>query len=149
MKTNGPSRLLELPWRERWWLAQSLVLLPLTALALRFVALRRLRSVTERPRLRKRDVDFARADRLAHMVAAAAQYGPYRATCLPQSLVLQWLLRRDGMRGQLKYGVRKVDDAMAAHCWVEIDGRPLIDSPESRRQFTVLEQFPPAPRGAR
>ena len=149
MKTSGPSRVLALPWRERWWLAQSLVLLPLTALALRFVAMRHLRRVIERPRRRKREADFARADRLAHMVAAASEYGPYRATCLPQSLVLQWLLRRDGMRGQLKYGVRKVSDEMTAHCWVEIDGRPLIDSPDVRRQFSVLEPFPPASRGAR
>jgi hypothetical protein len=144
-----PATFRKLPWRERWWLAQSLVLLPVTALALRVVPLRRLRVVFDRPRSKRRDNDVTRATRIAHMVAAAAEYGPYRATCLPQSLVLQLLLRNDGMRGELKYGVRKVDDTVAAHCWVELDGAPLIDSPDVHRRFAVLEPSAPAARWVR
>ena len=127
-----------LSWRERWHFAQAVVLLPLTAAALRFVPLRRWRGVIDRPRPRRRPHDKARADRIAHMVAAAAAYGPYRASCLPQSLVLQWLLRRDGMRGELRFGVRRIGGDLTAHCWIELDGEPLIDSGEVRRHFAVL-----------
>jgi hypothetical protein len=76
------------------------------------------------------------------MVAAAAEYGPYRASCLPQALVLQWLLRRDGIRGELRYGVKKLNHAVTAHCWVELEGEPLIDSPVVHRHFAVLEPSP-------
>jgi len=138
MTANAVS-FLALPWRERWLLAQAMVLLPATALALRFVPLRHLRSIIDRPRTTRRAHDKARADRIAHMVAAAAAHGPYRATCLPQSIVLQWLLRRDGMRGELRYGVRQVDGTVTRHCWVELDGEPLIDSAAVRRKFAVLE----------
>jgi hypothetical protein len=148
--THGPARILELPWRERRWLGVSLLMLPATALALRVVAVRHLSSLIARPRSHRREPpDRARAERIAHMVAAAAHYGPYRASCLPQSLVLQWLLRRDGMRGELRYGVRKIDARVTAHCWVELDGEPLIDSPEVRRQFTVLEPSTAASRWGR
>jgi len=137
--TVGPATFGKLPWRERWLLIQSALLLPLTAAALRVVPLRHLHDLVDRPSAGRRATDLARANRTAHMVAAAAEYGPYRASCLPQSLVLQFMLRRDGMRGELKYGVRRMDNHVTAHCWIELDGEPLIDSSEVRRQFAVLE----------
>ena len=128
-----------LSWFERRLFVESLVLLPAAELALRFVPLRRLRAVNDRPRsFRREPADRARAERIAHMVAAAAEYGLYRASCLPQSFVLQYMLRRDGMRGELRYGVRKANGSVAAHCWVEVDGAPLIDSPKVHRHFGVL-----------
>ena len=137
------AQLRKLTWFEWRLLAGSLVLLPITALALRVLRLGTVRVVNDRPRRWRRDPpDRARADRIAHMVAAAAHHGPYRASCLPQSLVVQYLLRRDGMRGELRYGVRKTDGAVHAHCWIEIDGEPLIDSPEVHRHYAVLERSP-------
>lgn len=141
--TASAAALGRLTWFERRMLAESLLLLPMTSLALRWLPLRIIRVVTDRPRRWRREpIDRARADRIAHMVAAAAQHGPYRASCLPQSLVLQFLLRRDGMRGELRYGVRKIDDAVQAHCWIELNGEPLIDSPQVHRHYAVLERSP-------
>jgi hypothetical protein len=137
MAANAAS-FFALSWWERKVLAQALMLLPLTALALPVVPVRKLSIGVNRSRTR-RDHDYATADRVAHMVAAAAAYGPYRATCLPQSIVLQWLLRRNGIPSELRYGARRVDGNVTAHCWVELDGRPLIDSAAVRREFTVLE----------
>lgn len=133
---------LALGWNERWLFAQALVLLPIAALALRAMPFGRLRSLLDRPMLNASTDHRARASRIAHMVAAAGAYGPYRATCVPQSVVLQWLLRREGIRGEMRYGVRKADGAVSAHCWIELDGEPLIDSPAVRDQFAVLD--PPA-----
>lgn len=136
-----------LTWFERRVFLASIALLPLTQLALRCVAFRALRAITDRPRsFRREPPDRARAVRIAHMVAAAADCGPYAATCLPQSLVLQWMLRRDGMRGELRWGVKTVTGGVAAHCWIELDGAPLIDSPAVHRHFAVLE---PASRWGR
>jgi hypothetical protein len=138
--SDNLAKFRKLSWFERRLLLESLLLLPASELALRFVPLRNLRLVNDRPRpFRREPVDRARAERIAHMVAAAAEYGPYHATCLPQSFVLQFLLRRDGMRGEMRYGVKKIDGVMAAHCWIEIDGAPLIDSPQVHRHFAVLQ----------
>jgi len=145
----SPATFGELPWRERWLLIQSALLLPLTAAALRVVPLRHLHHVVDRPSVHPRRTDMAWANRIAHMVAAAAAFGPYRASCLPQSLVLKFLLRRDGMRGELTYGVRRVDGHVTAHCWIELDGKPLIDSPEVRRRFAVLQPTSAASRWSR
>ena len=141
--TGNVAALRKLSWFERRMLAESLLLLPMTSLALRFLPLRVIRVVNDRPRRWRREpIDRGRAGRIAHMVAAAAQHGPYRASCLPQSLVLQFLLRRDGMRGELRYGARKIDGAVQAHCWIEINGEPLIDSPQVHRHYAVLERSP-------
>ena len=141
--TANAAALRRLTWFERRLLGESLLLLPIASLALRFLPLRAVRAITDRPRRWPREpIDRERADRIAHMVAAAAQYGPHHASCLPQSLVLQFLLRRDGMRGELRYGVRKIDGAVQAHCWIELNGEPLIDSPHVHRQYAVLERSP-------
>jgi hypothetical protein len=139
--TQVPRRVADLSWRERWWLAQALFLLPATALALRVVPLRTLLAWANRASSAQ-PADKAPADRIAHMVAAAAHHGPYRASCVPQSLVLLWLLGRHDIRGELRHGVKKSNGTVAAHCWVELDGHPLIDSPQVTRAFSVLE--PPA-----
>jgi hypothetical protein len=52
-------------------------------------------------------------------------------TCLPRSLTLWVLLRRCGYRPTLRLGAMPRDDqkrrarGLAAHAWVELDGRPL------------------------
>ena len=130
--------MLTLSWRERWLLAQSVALLPAMAVALRFVSPGRLLRFIERRGGSVRVVDRSRSDRIAHMVAAAAAYGPYRASCLPQSLVLLLLLRRHGLAGDLKFGVATSDLRLRAHCWVEINGKPLIDSAAVHQQFATL-----------
>lgn len=127
-----------LPWRERRLLATAMAYLPLTALALKVMPFGKLRAIVDRQPKAPIHHDRQRADRIAHMVAAAAEYGPYRATCVPQSLVLQWLLRRRGMRGEVRYGARRIDGTMTTHCWVELDGEPLIDSADVRNHFAEL-----------
>lgn len=136
------SGLLRLTWRERGLLAAALVLLPVTAVLLRAGWFRHLSDSAAAPASR-RDVrggpaEEAVAQSTARMVAAAAHYGPYRATCLPQSLVLQWMLRRQGIGTELRFGVRRVGGALDAHCWVEHQGRPLIDSPLVYTKFDPL-----------
>lgn len=143
---HGPRRILELSWRERWWFARALVLLPIAALAARWVPLGRLTAFIDAYKTTAA-ADPAVVDRIAHMVAAAGVFGPYRATCLPQSLVLQWLLGREGIDTRLRYGVRRVAGRLTAHCWVEFGDRPLIDSVAVRQHFDVLEPAAAPVRG--
>lgn len=136
--TGRLGKFAALTWHERRLFMVAALMLPMTALALRAFPNRTLTFFEAR---RPRHPALARlsADRIAHMVAAAAHYGPYRATCLPQSLVLRYVLQRAGLAGELRYGIRKKDGRVDAHCWIELDGRPLIDSPDVHRLFAVLE----------
>lgn len=129
---------LALDGAQRRLLILALVLLPLYALALRWLGLRRVQtSFPQWPRA----IDGAPpcAAEIARLVSAAARHGPYRATCLATSLMLQRLLRSYGIESELRLGVRKVGDELEAHAWLEQDGAVLFDMRGARERFAVLE----------
>ena len=76
----------------------------------------------------------------AKMVTVAAQRGPFRASCLPQSLVLWWLLRRQGIDNELRFGVRKNPDRLEAHAWVELSNTVLNDRVDVSRRFLPFKR---------
>lgn len=145
--------LRRLSWPERRLLARAGVLLPVVALGLRLLGLRRTQGWLARlfP-LRKRssaeDCAARAANDTARLVAVAARHAVCRATCLPHSLVLWALLRRQGTRVELRVGVRVVEeDRLEAHAWVECGGVPLNDTGNVHERFA---SFPGdlAPGGA-
>lgn len=136
---------------DRWLLVQAFLALPLVALGLRCFGLRRLQAglnqgaaMAGHPSALKSDLDQARAT--ARLVQAAARYGLFRLKCLPQSLVLWWLLRRQGLAGELYIGVRPEPSRLEAHAWVEFQGLVLNDSEDVARRFAPFprEIIPPA-----
>lgn len=83
--------------------------------------------------------DVAEAKRLARIADAVADRMPFGGRCLQRSLVLIWLLRRRGIAGQMRIGVLKGADQMAAHAWVEVAGEPVNDTPGHCAAFVVFE----------
>jgi len=66
--------------------------------------------------------------RLEWAVQAASRRIP-RATCLTQSLALQFLLARSGRSSEVHIGVRKDTEAgFQSHAWVECEGRVLLST---------------------
>jgi hypothetical protein len=59
-------------------------------------------------------------------VSIAAAFYPRRALCLEQSLTLFVLLRRRGIRAELRLGVQP--RPFYAHAWVEAGGRPISEA---------------------
>ena len=137
-------RFRRLEPRERRWLVAALLMLPLTRLALRVVGFRRWQSFLTRfvPRAsRAAPADAAaRGELTARMVRAAAREGLGRPNCLSRSLVLWWLLARQGLSAELRIGARKKDDALEAHAWVELGGRVLGEEDDPHAQFAAFEQ---------
>ncbi len=125
MRSKGRA-FLRLPAGERRLFVAALLLLPAVALALRLLGLRRCQALLARlsPR-RPAPAAGPEAEGAARLVAVAARYAPCRANCLQQSLVLWWALRRLGLPGELRIGVRKRDGRLEAHAWVEQGGRTL------------------------
>jgi len=83
------------------------------------------------------DATFARR---AHRVSTRVfERWPLRTYCLERSLVLVWLLRRHGVGGNLRIGVKREGSELLAHAWVELMGQPLGESAPNLLQFDVLE----------
>lgn len=141
-----------LTWRERRTFAAATVLLPVAAVALRTRGPARLAAfiaAASAPPLAAAG-EQQRALETARMVMAAARRSPWNS-CLPQSLVLQWLLQRSGIVSELRLGVRKTAGILDAHAWVEYHGLILNDGAIVHERFAAFD--PPRagvpPRGAR
>lgn len=67
-------------------------------------------------------------ERLAFAVAQVVSRLPGDGMCLSQSLVLSRLLARRGIVSVLVVGVRGTATDFAAHAWVEVDERPVLET---------------------
>ncbi|MGH8223674.1 MAG: lasso peptide biosynthesis B2 protein [Woeseiaceae bacterium] len=76
-----------------------------------------------------------------HAVAMAGAFYPGRALCLEQSLVLYYLLRRQGVAVKYCHGIQA--HPFAAHAWVEYGGVAINDVPERVKPFTPLPALLP------
>lgn len=124
---------------------RAMVLLPLVALSLRWRGLRATQSSLKLllsdsrpehdPSLVCKDAAVA-----AHMVNAADLYGLFHPSCLAKSLALRWLLARQGISSQLRIGVRKENQKMEAHAWVERDGVALNEPDEHHHHYSAFDE---------
>jgi hypothetical protein len=154
MQMSKLNKVGQLPPGDRWLLFQAVLLLPVVHIALLLLGYSRLRRVLEKLaplRASQESVSEARrqsAREIARIVSIAAQHGFYKATCLRRSLLVWWLLRRQGIESQLDFGVRMVDGKLEAHAWVEYNGMVVNDSENVRQDFqTLYRGFPPTRQG--
>lgn len=82
-------------------------------------------------------------EQIGWAVAVASVYLPF-ATCLPQALAAQVLLRRNNHAADLKIGVARDERGrLEAHAWVESAGRIVIGgSAGSVARYTPLPAVP-------
>jgi hypothetical protein len=138
-------KLIEMTAKEWSILVISLLLLPSIALALRLKGFKWTRSVLHKripkpvPDTRSLDQRLEIALSVSRMVATAANYGPYRASCLKRSLTSWWLLQRMGIAAKLIIGVNKHDGNLNAHAWVEYHGNKLLEADNITARFSAFE----------
>jgi hypothetical protein len=147
---------LQLDRADKWILIQSLLLLPLVAVLLRTIGLARCwallqpHPLTPSPQRGEGELELGiRAKRIAgtvRMVDVAARHLPWQPSCLPRSLVLWFLLRRQGVAADLRIGVRKHDRQLEAHAWVEVDHRVVNDVPDISAEYPPFESIAAALR---
>lgn len=133
-------RVRELPASDRWLLLRLWWLLLSVDVALRLSSLRTLRRLI--PTVRDDEPwqagDFEQADRLCRLAAVAGRHQLYPMRCLVQALAVELMLARRGRAVELRIGVRRDDERVAAHAWLERGGRVLGD-PAGARGYAVLE----------
>lgn len=81
-------------------------------------------------------VDVSTIQAAERAVATAAALYPGRARCLEQSLVLYYLLRRQGVTVRYCHGV--IPHPFEAHAWVEYQGQVINDVAEHAKRFARL-----------
>jgi hypothetical protein len=136
-----------LSWSERRLFLIAVVLLPATAFGVRILGLTVCQSLLMRltPARMKREVppedSLREARAAARLVQAAAVHGMYRATCLPQSLTLWWLLRHRGIQGGFHIGMQRENGEWRGHAWVEYCGTVLSREDDPSVRYTSLPEL--------
>lgn len=147
---------------EQWLWLTAWLLLPVVVLLLRWFGLRRtqaallsihrkgaknaeeaqslferpLRNLCGTPRLCG---ERGFAEVVARLISSAARHSLFAANCLPQSLTLWWLLRRQGIEAEFRIGVRKERQTMEAHAWVEVFGQAINDQADVEQRFQPFD----------
>ena len=139
-------RFLELSWEEHWLLAEACVLLPVVMLGLRVLGFKRCLALAAAGRRERHqtvshegEASLNRAKDIAKIVGSAARNGPYKAACLSQSLALSFLLHRRGIKNKVHLGVRKGENELEAHAWVECAGLALNQAEDVNKTFRKFD----------
>jgi hypothetical protein len=139
-------QLRALSLHEWWLMITAMVLLPLVALSLWVVGFKRIKAIMSR--FIAADVNLVAADKsememartISRMVAIAARHGLYRANCLKQSIVIWWLLMRQGIYSEICIGIDKdPGNKFKAHAWVECGGINLSESEGVQQKFAAFD----------
>jgi Transglutaminase-like superfamily len=125
---------------DRALVIRAMYLLPIVATSLKTVGLRRTQSWLTRnslgPTILPIEQTRPNVRRTAQMVAVACRRHPLRSSCLPRSIVLWSLLRRQGIAADVRIGVRcDSQGEFHAHAWLEWNGEVLIDAAEVGSQY--------------
>ncbi|MCL4294766.1 MAG: lasso peptide biosynthesis B2 protein [Anaerolineae bacterium] len=132
---------LNLSPTEQQLLIKAALLLGLITLGLRafsFQTLRRWLTGVARNSIALQDTNRPSPERVARVVQAAGRYVP-GATCLPQALAVQTLLKQRGYSSSLRIGVAKGEGGqLEAHAWVESQGRIVIGNSNDLARYTLL-----------
>lgn len=129
------ARFLALPWDEKRLVLRAVFRL----------ACARVKLSTSRPGLAQTSGIHATAghsryspQQLATAVERASKVIP-GSTCLPKAMTLASMLRADHHECELRLGVKQENEKLAAHAWVETNGKPVTAGDFVASEF---ESFP-------
>ena len=131
---------------ERGILLRALILLPLTAAALRTIGFRRWKLFLAKlvPQNNStqpvKPESLQSARRIAQLIAAAAKEGIVHGKCLEQSIVLWWLLLRRHAPAELRIGARQSEKGFEAHAWVEVQGNVVNDTEDVLSDYVPFKK---------
>ena len=121
---------------ERRKLVQAAALLVYARLRLPFIGFRAdLDAVQRAGSTELPAIALQRAQLVSRLVAIAAGHSPVRVSCLHRSLVLWWLLRREGIPCELRLGARTDTGEFEAHAWVRCAGVALDQQPAELARY--------------
>lgn len=134
------------PTEDRKLILRAAVILPLTEIGLRVFGFQRWKELIEKFSLpespaKSMTAELQRETALRSMraVHSVELHGLTRPNCLERSMTLWWILRREGVDGELHIGARKAGEQFEAHAWVELDRQVLNDGAEVHQHFVRFD----------
>jgi len=134
------------PREDRQLIVRAALLLPLTEIGLRWFGFLRWKEFIEKfslpvqiPLPLPSDLEREAALRAVRAVRSVELHGLTDPNCLERSMTLWWMLRRDGIHGELHIGARKEGGRFEAHAWVELDGQVLNDGAEVHQHYARFD----------
>jgi hypothetical protein len=82
-----------------------------------------------------------RAEIIGRVLQAGRWSGLPDRDCVQRSLLLFRELSAHGFEPVLVVGLRRRDDRVTGHAWVEIDGTPVSETSDALAAFTVAARF--------
>ncbi|MFN3350504.1 lasso peptide biosynthesis B2 protein [Pseudorhodoplanes sp.] len=125
---------------RRHYLREAALLLRLSQLAISLLPPSRIFAWVDRPPGRVRRFAADEADWVAWAVEHVARRRGMKAACLVQALAAHAMLRRRGIPSTLCLGVCGSGGSVAAHAWIESQGRRLTGGADAAT-FTPLTAF--------
>jgi hypothetical protein len=140
------AKILALPAREKAIILSAWGLLPVAEVAVRLLPFGRTDRLFQRlgrfSPVRWAVGRRATPERLQQIVGMAARNHMTSMSCLRRSFVLRTLLQAGGHEATLRIGARRENGDLHAHAWVEYQGQPLGESPETIGRFAPLHPTP-------
>lgn len=132
-----------LPISTKWNFLKIAVLVPLVEISIRTIKFKKtyrvLKALTGRtPAPPKDDISVIRRYRNVFYLHRRAI--PYLGKCLSQSLTLWFLLERQGISAELKFGVKKEKNDLIAHAWIEYKGEAFMSESEMEENYTSFSE---------
>ena len=130
-----------LPWRSKRLALECALILPLTYAGLELLGLKTFLNVMEHltsvaPDSWECSEEEARRHTL--LFSSVTKQFPLPMKCLGRSLALCWLLRWHGADAALHIGVRKGNQGLDAHAWVQIGDLVMNDGKDVTERYTRL-----------
>jgi hypothetical protein len=129
-------------WRDLPLVAEALVAVALAGLAVKLLSFNQILAFVGRPP-KARHVAAAQREvigaRIGWAVPASARRLPWKATCFPQGIAAQWMLRRRGIAGTFHYGASILNDSLEAHVWVMDGERAIVGGREAPLMRTLVQ----------
>lgn len=137
-------KLMRMPGRDLGFLLAAALALPVVWAGLKLYGVAPLRAKLKgKPSQSQAATDLQHLRILGHRVNRIGGFELGAHSCLPTSIVFDWLCRRRGISSQLCIGVRFVDRRLEAHAWVEWGGKPINDRDDIARNFAPFSHLPP------
>lgn len=121
-------------------LAETLVALVISSLAIRLMSFPRLLRLARKQRSANRVAPLEFTHMLRRSIDAWSLRLPWRTLCFEQGLSAHWILGRHGFSSTLHYGAAHLEGELAAHVWVKSRDLDVIGC-ENASDFAILSQI--------
>lgn len=134
-------RFAQLRGSERATVLRAAFVITATSMGLRILGFRRWKNLLERalpvatPVKLSNPALLSQAQQLTRWHSAAARHLLLSTNCLEQAMSLYFLLRRQGLPAELRFGARKDAARLEAHAWVVCLGVALNEDLGEHRHF--------------